>query len=550
MSLQIGFFLTLLSTVLTVFILINVLSIKKKQETHIMFFLTVLFVTIWCINTIMRYLFPGNQFFDSIVMVYLGICLVPPCFLLTAYFFSHSDRSFKLSQIGLFVIPIFTLILAATKAGRELFVIKLDFIFRLNEYGPYFLFHSVYSYGCILLALYYFMRFAINNSGLFSKQAILIIAGAAVPLAVNILGTAKLMDISEFDSSSSFSVTLVFFWLAIIRYNFLNVLPVALQLVVNQISDGFLLVNKEFRLVDFNTTIETMFSGVLTFKKNQNLFMLAEKMELSEENIRALSKQAASEKRTFLIDMEMKIEDFDKFFIVEITPMYSKNRYIGTIYLFKDITESRKYLTALELKNKELDEANAALYKQNVVIEELNKKFKELSETDALTGVYNRRFFDEYYDIEMKRALNQIEYDLTNTKIFCIAMIDIDDFKNVNDTYGHLAGDYVLSELAQIIKTITFSRDVLCRYGGEEFVILFTKTSRDGAEKTAEKIRSAVEKYSFSYNEKINNIHITVSIGFAAFGDISKKERSSVLELADERLFAAKKTGKNKVICE
>jgi len=552
MDLQIGFYSTIISTILTTFVLINVMYIRKKQEIHIMFLLAIEFVIIWSINTVMRYLLPGNGFFNSLVMSYIGICLLPPCFLLTAYFFSHSDKSFKFNQILLFIIPFLTLILAATNAGHKLFVVKPDFLLDLNEYGPYFIIHSIYSYGCTVLALFYFIKFAVNNSGFFSKQAVLIILGSAVPLAVNILGTVKIMSLSEFELCSSFSVTMIFFWLAIIRYDFLNVLPVALQLVVNQISDGFLLVNKDYLLMDYNITIETMFSGILTLKKKEDIFVLTKKMNLSEEKIRELSQQAANERRTLIIEKEMRVKDFDKHFIIEITPMYSKKKYIGTIYLFKDITESKQYLIALESKNRELDDVNAALNVQNEIIELLNVKFKELAETDALTAVYNRRFFDEYYGIEMKRAVNQVEHNLAENMrtTFCVAILDIDDFKKVNDNFGHLAGDHVLVQLAQIVKTITFERDIVCRYGGEEFVILFTKTNREGAVRTAEKIRAGVEKQQFAYDEATKNLRVTVSIGFAAFGDGCETEKNNVIKLADDRLYIAKKTGKNKVIYE
>ena len=90
--------------------------------------------------------------------------------------------------------------------------------------------------------------------------------------------------------------------------------------------------------------------------------------------------------------------------------MYSKQRYIGTIILFKDITEHKQYILTLESKNKELDDANAELQAQNEKIQELNIKLKKISEIDVLTGVYNRRFFNEYYENEKTRVLKQIEY--------------------------------------------------------------------------------------------------------------------------------------------
>ena len=133
---------------------------------------------------------------------------------------------------------------------------------------------------------------------------------------------------------------------------------------------------------------------------------------------------------------------------------------------------------------------------------------------------------------------------------FGIAILDIDNFKKINDTYGHIVGDNVLKQFVQIIITITLSSDIVCRYGGEEFVIIFTKTSREGAIRAAEKIREKVEKHQFLFNEEIKDVHVTVSIGFAAFDDDCGKEKNNILMIADERLYKAKKAGKNKVIYE
>ena len=151
---------------------------------------------------------------------------------------------------------------------------------KLNKYGPYFLIHSLYSYGCIILALYYLIRFAIKNSGFFSKQAIFIIGGSVIPLIINVLGTVQFIDSSQFDLCNAFSFAMFFYWLAIIKYDFLNIMPIALQQVVNQISDGFLVLNKDYLLIDFNITIETMFSGILTLKKKENIFKITQKINL------------------------------------------------------------------------------------------------------------------------------------------------------------------------------------------------------------------------------------------------------------------------------
>ncbi|MDR3595509.1 MAG: diguanylate cyclase [Clostridium sp.] len=538
--------------VFTIIVFIYVLQIKNKQALHFMFIFTILCILIWNINISIVYLFFQNKINEHIGMVYLGICLLPPFFLLTAYFFAHSNKYFRLNQIVIFFVPLLTLILAFTNTNHNLLMINQAFILKFNKYGPYFPIHSIYSYGCIILAIYYLISFAIKNSGFFSKQAILIMIGSAITLVINILGTVKFIDVSQFDLCISFSFTIFFYWLAIIKYDFLNIMPIALQHVVDHISDGLLVLNKDYLLIDFNTAAETMFSKILILNKKENIFKIAQKINLLEEDFRALLGQVANENRTIAIENKIRVNDFDKYFSIDLTPMYSRKKYIGTIILFKDITEHKQNIVALESKNKELDDANAELQVQNEKIQELNIKLKRLSEIDVLTGVYNRRFFNEYYENEIIRVLNQgdLKQDDKYKMNFGIAILDIDNFKKVNDKYGHMAGDSVLKQFAQIIKTATLSRDIVCRYGGEEFVIIFTKISREKAIRTAEKIRVEVEKHQFLFNEEIKDVHITVSIGFASFDEDCGTEKNNVLMLADERLYNAKTTSKNKVIFE
>jgi diguanylate cyclase (GGDEF)-like protein len=176
----------------------------------------------------------------------------------------------------------------------------------------------------------------------------------------------------------------------------------------------------------------------------------------------------------------------------------------------------------------------------------LRRRLEEMSEMDMLTGTYNRRFFNRYLDIEIRRNASQIRYGLQGEVNFGIAMLDLDDFKLVNDGYGHLAGDDVLSDVAHITKAALFERDILCRYGGEEFVILFTATSREGSVRAIEKIRKLVEDHQFFPSTSSPGIHITISIGFASFDEESDIYR--LLDLADKRLYEAKTAGKNRVI--
>jgi len=154
---------------------------------------------------------------------------------------------------------------------------------------------------------------------------------------------------------------------------------------------------------------------------------------------------------------------------------------------------------------------------------------------DGLTGVFNKRYFLEALEREMSRSQRY-------GRCLSILMFDIDHFKRVNDTYGHLAGDYVLQALARLISTRARREEIFARYGGEEFVILLPETQNAGAMELAEQLRKRVASYTFIFEGE--EIPITVSIGVATITDESVTDNEAIRR-ADEKLYLAKAEGRN-----
>ncbi len=207
---------------------------------------------------------------------------------------------------------------------------------------------------------------------------------------------------------------------------------------------------------------------------------------------------------------------------------------------------------AVEEANRNLE---ARVEERTGEIKKLNEDLRRLAELDPLTGIYNRRFFGEYLEIELRRARNRLEHKAaplpeTNDMNFGLAIIDVDHFKLVNDRFGHQAGDRILVEIAQHIRANLFTRDILCRYGGEEFVVLFTRTSKEGIIQAVEKIRKSVAGHRFQPVEDQAAHPVTVSIGVVIFEDVAELSSEQILYIADERLLSAKAAGRNRVICE
>ncbi|MBA2627857.1 MAG: diguanylate cyclase [Gemmatimonadales bacterium] len=165
------------------------------------------------------------------------------------------------------------------------------------------------------------------------------------------------------------------------------------------------------------------------------------------------------------------------------------------------------------------------------------EKLRHLAETDPLTNTYNRRALTEKLEQEMDRAARYA------TLLTCM-MIDIDNFKQINDTHGHLVGDVILRQLAALLKREQRSPDVVARYGGEEFVVLLPETSITESRNFAERILKRVASYDFG--EPGTPVHVTISIGLASYPNEKVTDGNSLLQLADNHLYRAKSEGRNR----
>jgi len=170
----------------------------------------------------------------------------------------------------------------------------------------------------------------------------------------------------------------------------------------------------------------------------------------------------------------------------------------------------------------------------------LQEKLLSRANTDGLTGLANRRHFFKILDREILQA--EIQHNS-----LALIMLDIDNFKDINDNYGHLGGDVVLKQISQIIQDNTYTLDVSARYGGEEFVILMPGTTPEKAVQAAEKLRSKIEKNNWNISAQC--VTITLSFGVAAMDPSSPVSANDLIRKADTALYAAKRQGRNRVIC-
>lgn len=214
------------------------------------------------------------------------------------------------------------------------------------------------------------------------------------------------------------------------------------------------------------------------------------------------------------VSVDLYEERLKGYFQVNVVPLYDeKGGLIGSVHIAHDITE-RKQLTDL---------------------------LERLSYQDGLTGIANRRKFDEAMQLEWRRAKRgQVSLSLI--------MVDIDFFKKFNDRYGHQAGDDCLKEIARTLQeTIHRPGDVAARFGGEEFAVLLPQTSKEGAASVAEVIRTRIEGLKITHLDSSVSPYITVSLGVATLVPNEQTQATDLISAADRALYRAKREGRNRV---
>jgi diguanylate cyclase len=224
----------------------------------------------------------------------------------------------------------------------------------------------------------------------------------------------------------------------------------------------------------------------------------------------------------------------------------SETALTATIVLVMAVTlttaalDQRRYRELVEL-NARLAESQKALLESQSKLREANAMLGELSIRDGLTGLYNRRHFDEALDTEWRRSVRSL-------RPLALLMLDVDCFKALNDTYGHARGDECLREMARVLEDMPRrGHDVVARYGGEEFAVLLPGADSAGAMRIAEYIRSSVEALQMEHRRSSVAHVVTVSIGVSCRVPQMQEGPGAMMHEADMALYLAKQMGRNRV---
>lgn len=236
------------------------------------------------------------------------------------------------------------------------------------------------------------------------------------------------------------------------------------------------------------------------------------------------------------------IDDTGK--IIGKVPIISEDEFGSLAQKFNSLSSqlndaNERLHSKIDLADKQLIQNNRQLVKQSEELQRINEEFRKLSVTDSLTGLNNRRRFEELMETEM-------EMSVRHGDVNSILVIDIDHFKGINDKYGHQGGDAVLKQVSNCLKASLRKTDILCRVGGEEFVALCKRADKKSALSVANKMLRDVEHMTTLYGDQ--RILVTISVGVATTNEINVNQQSGELyRQADAAVYYSKEHGRNRI---
>lgn len=353
MFFDVSFLLLLISLITMVVVFVLIVRIRNKKQIHYVFGSLLASGFLWTFGYGGMFLIYNLYGYNSLLFVNItitGIVLTPVFIFLLGYTFANTKAIPGFVNLLIFLIPVISLILVYTNNYHHLFYVFFsaeNTTYRV--FGGWNIIHIAYSYSLIIIGLWFLLYFSIKNSGFFSRQSQLILVGIVVPLIVNILITFNLGNLPYYYESVAFSFAFICFAVAIFKFQFLNVVPIALQTIVDLMSDGYIVINNNHEIIDFNKPFIDMFRYIGVIKRKMDFIKLLDNVNFVDSHtFTSYNEEAILNKKTITFEKQMQADNLYKHFTIEITPIFSKEAYIGTIFLMKDITEHIKNIETIK----------------------------------------------------------------------------------------------------------------------------------------------------------------------------------------------------------
>jgi len=440
---------------------------------------------------------------------YFGLPLISVLWMTVALLYTKTIYTLKIKMaLLLFAIPVITFFIRLTNSWHHLFYTKWEVrqIFGYSslymERGIWYYVNISYTILCLLFTVIIYLIGYLKNKAGYTKPHFFVFLFASLLPFIGIVMILFVFDEWNIDYSAIIMpVSLLVISYGILKYDFLEIRTLARETIFENNFAGMVVLGPGKRVIDYNKAAEKFFKALNITLDNYPIERILERQpELLE-----IFESKSSCDFSFVKDNE------ERFFEIDVVPLGNPDdenkKMLKTI---RDVTEERK----------------------------IQEKLKFLATTDSLSGLYNRAEF-------MNLAKKEFASAKKNNEELSLLIMDLDNFKNINDTFGHAAGDEMIREIGSIIKSGFRKTDIAGRIGGEEFAVVLKNASLEEAKKAAQNFRKTVEKRKVVFGGHV--ISLTVSIGVAAIrvGTDDVNDIEDILKMADDALYRAKAKGRN-----
>ncbi|HMX20931.1 MAG TPA: diguanylate cyclase [Anaerolineales bacterium] len=455
----------------------------------------------------------------------VGILSQPVFWIVFILGYSRQGRALNWGYIALLsIVPAVSMIMIASDRWFHLYYSSVKLLDGnygplVIERGPWYGVAVFQAYALDLIATILLIWRFIQFRNIFRTQLVFLIVAALIPLftnigyqVVSIFLPSLFLPVDLTPISFTLSISLISS--GIFRTRLLDLVPIARDVVMEHIPEMVFVVDAHDRVLDVNTVAEKwlgMTRDQIIGKDPIEIFG-----KWPDLYNRFLTTEKTREEVKIYGDPPLTLE-------VVITPLYNNEKINGRVVLAYDITKRKQLEMDLKAKIIEIDSLRVQLQDQAI--------------RDSLTGVFNRRFLAEALEREIAKA-NREDMPIS------IVMMDVDHFKSFNDTYGHKCGDAVLRDLAGFLTKNSRHGDIVCRYGGEEFVILMPEASFQNAFERAQSWQQAYASKTIEYEDKA--LKVTFSAGVASYPQHGPNGEA-ILHAADHALYESKSNGRNRV---
>jgi two-component system sensor histidine kinase HupT/HoxJ len=344
---DISFILLILSSLIMLCFLFVVLRMKNKTTLHWFSIINVFIIFLWGILSIANEYVVKNDHSDEILtnLIYSVISFVPYFLFFFGYVYAKSDSKINKVLYLLILLPVIRIVLIWTNEYHHLLFTN-SIISGERVRSPLSFYYMIASYIMDVLGFFYLVKFSVKNSGFFSKQSMLIMIGILFPFVVDVIFFFNIIPIPHYYEPIAFSIAIVFFLAAILRFGLFSIIPIALQTVVDHISDSYIVINEKFVIIDFNRSFSEGFKDAVTIARKDSLREMFNQLEyisfISYDGFVEFINEGIRTKKSVSFENHFLSDRIDRTYTIEITPIYAENTYKGTIILLKDITEQRK----------------------------------------------------------------------------------------------------------------------------------------------------------------------------------------------------------------